>query len=231
MSRDIYRRPSHDLLLLAGLNGASGFDSSFNNRTPTVGAGVAFGSGVADFNGGSTASITYPDNTEAETFPLSMMCWVRIDTYTQSRSLISKVTSSTNYIGWHFYYAPGLSRGLAFGHTNHTGLPVVTNYRQAWTASSALTAGPWYHVAATIAAYGNVPALYVNGVSQSVSSAGLGSIASQANSEPIRVGGLGGPDFSYYHDGGLADVRIYNRVLTAAEIAGIHASTSGVTRP
>lgn len=231
MSFRPYLRPPYNALLLVSGNGADASDRSNYARTPTVGAGVTFPSRVLDFDGGSNAVVSFPDNTDMETFPMSLSAWIRIDAYTGFRSLISKISQASNYIGWHFYYGPGLSRGLAFGHTNHTGLPVVTNYRQAWTASGALSAGTWYHVGATIDAFGNVPLLYVNGVSQSVTSAAGGTIASQANSEPVRLGGLGGPDFTQRHDGALDDVHIYNTVLTASEMYNLYINGLGATRP
>lgn len=225
--------PPWDAIKLVSFNQGSAEDRSWMAQTPTTSAGVTFPAGyrTADFDGTSNAVVSYPDNAEMETFPMSLSAWIRIDSYTGFRSIISKITQATNYIGWHFYYGPGVSRGLAFGHTNHTGLPVLTNFRQAWTASGTLSAGTWYHVGMTIDALGNVPLLYINGVSQSVTSTGLGTIASQANSDPMRLGGLGGPDFTQRHDGGLDDVRIYSRVLTANEIGAIYAEGIGASRP
>jgi hypothetical protein len=83
----------------------------------------------------------------------------------------------------------------------------------------------WYHVAATIASTSVPAVLYINGASISVTStAGGGAITNITTSEPVRIAGKGGTDFTQYHDGKIDDVRIYNRALTAAEIAGIYAS-------
>ncbi|MEO8215196.1 MAG: LamG domain-containing protein, partial [Myxococcales bacterium] len=90
------------------------------------------------------------------------------------------------------------------------------------TAAGAFAVGTWYHVAVTYdgTTYTNVPKLYINGVSQSltqrtapannaqISNSGTGYIGN--NSGHIRVFG-----------GYLDDMRLYDRVLTATEISSL----------
>lgn len=227
------RRPPWDATLLASFNMGDGTDKSWGIRTPTVSAGATFPSGyrTSDYNGGSTAVISWPDDVVFESFPLTCMAWVRIDAYTSYRQIIGKMTQTgtqATYTGWHLYYGPGVSRGLAFGWAEET----FTKYRGYYTASATLAAGAWYHVAATVASFSATPVLYINGAAPSLTNAsGAGTIATIANSEPVRVGGKGGQDFTAYHDGGLDDARIYSRVLSLEEIAAIYAEGLGVSRP
>lgn len=225
--------PPWDASLLTSFNTGSALDRSWGQRSPTTGAGVTFPAGyrTADFSGTSTAVVTYPDNDATETVPLTVCAWIRIDSYTSYRAILSDITQATTYEGWHFYYGPGVSRGLAFGQTDSSVLPVTTNFKQAWTAAGTLSAGTWYHVAATLDALGATPILYINGVATATTVSSSGTVASLGNSEAVRIGGLGAVDFTAYHDGGIDDVRIYSTVKTANEIGAIYAEGIGASRP
>ena len=225
--------PPSDALLVTSFNTGSALDRSWGQRSPTTGAGVTFPAGyrTADFGGTSTAVVSYPDNDATETVPLTVCAWIRIDSYTSYRAILSDITQSGTYEGWHFYYGPGVSRGLAFGQTDSSVLPVTTNYKQVWTATGTLSAGTWYHVAATLDALGATPILYINGVATATTVSSSGTVASLGNSESVRIGGLGAVDFTAYHDGGIDDVRIYSTVKTANEIGAIYAEGIGASRP
>lgn len=225
--------PPWDASLLTSFNTGSALDRSWGNRTPTTGAGVTFPAGyrTADFVGTSTAVVSYPDNDQTESVPLTVCAWIRIDSYTSYRAILSDITQSSSYEGWHFYYGPGISRGLAFGQTDSSVLPVVSSFKQTWTASGTLSAGTWYHVAATLDSLGATPILYINGAAQSTTVNAIGTVSSLANSEPVRIGGSIGPDNASFHDGGIDDVRIYSTVKTANEIGAIYAERIGASRP
>lgn len=226
------RRPSWDALLLTSFDRGDATDRSSYARVPTVGSGATVSTRTYDFDGTANAVISYPDNTETEVFPLTVMAWVYIDTYTGFRAILNKMTqtgTAATYTGWHFYYGPGISRGLVFGWAEET----FTKFRAYYTSTGTLAAGAWYHVAATAASFSATPVLYINGVAQSTTSgSGAGVIATIANSEPVRIAGKGAQDAGWsYHDGKIDDVRIYNRVLSAVEIHAIYAEEMGVTRP
>jgi hypothetical protein len=209
-----------DLLLNVSFNRGDASDRSWANRTPTVGAGASIASRYADFNGTSTAVVSYPNSGALETFPLTASAWIFIDTYTGYRSIIGKSNQSGAILGWRLTYAPGVSRGLNFLHSTN-----ISNLRQNWTTTASLAAGAWYHVAASVSAINQQAILYINGSSMSVTNSSVGTVTTISTSEPVRICGLGGADGGWsYHDGRVDDVRIYNRVLTAAEIAGIYAS-------
>lgn len=230
--------PPSDALLVTSFNTGSALDRSWGQRTPTTGAGVTFPAGyrTADFGGASNAVVSYPDNAEMETPPLTVACWIRIDSYTGIRGIIHKIPQATSYNGWVFYYSPGFgSRGLGFGQVESADLtPDADKALQTYTATGTLSAGTWYHVAATLSAIGSTPILYINGVATSTTSLGNASgLTTFANSEPVRIGGKAGPESGFYsfHDGGIDDVRIYSAVKTANEIGAIYAEGIGESRP
>ena len=229
--------PPFDAILVTSFNTGSALDRSWGQRTPTTGAGVTFPAGyrTADFGGASTAEVSYPDATIFETPPLTVACWIRIDSYTGIRGIMHKMPQGTTYTGWHCYYGPGVSRGFAFGQVESADLtPDANKALQVYTATGALAAGSWYHVAASLSAIGATPILYINGVATATSTSGDGSgLTTLVNSEPIRIAGKAGPEAGFwgFHDGGIDDVRIYSTVKTANEIGAIYAEGIGASRP
>lgn len=226
MSTPTDRRPPWDALLLASFDRADATDRSSYNRTPTVGSGATIATRCMDFDGTSNGVVSYPSTGETANPPFTLLSWIRIDAYTGYRAIASKIAQSGTYNGWHWYYGPGLSRGLALGHSNSGSV-----FRQAWTASGDLTASTWYHVAATLSALNATALLYVNGVAKSTSTSTGGTVADMSGTDLLRLAGKGGPDFTSYHDGALDDFRFHNRVLSASEIYEAYIQGLGVTRP
>jgi hypothetical protein len=93
---------------------------------------------------------------------------------------------------------------------------VADNYSHLVTAtySNILTTNTWYHVAGVRA--GDNLNVYVNGVSGTPASGSLGAI----DSDNLKVGALlcHGAPVSWFFDGAIDDVRIYNQALSAGEI-------------
>lgn len=88
--------------------------------------------------------------------------------------------------------------------------------------SVTFSTGTWYHLVAVRDVGGAGGVIYVNGV-QVFSDSGS---AGGANSEVLGIG-IGGNGFGYFK-GLIDEVRIYNRALTAAEVAGLY---NGSTAP
>lgn len=228
------RRRPYGLILAAGLRNATGQDFSSSARTPTVGAGVTFPSGVADFDGTSSAVLTYPDSNDFEAAPFTVSFWARIDSSSTRVSLVAKNTSTAApvfYRGWYVHFI-----GTAAGSN---GLTIVTetdasNYRILYSGSATTYGdGTWRHYAwscdSIAANTGWV--FYVNGAAVSMTSLTSGSVTTVANGEPLTLGGFTTANQTARLNGALSDVRVYNRILTAAEVGAIYAGTSGVTRP
>ena len=78
-----------------------------------------------------------------------------------------------------------------------------------------IVAGVWYHLAAV---YGNgVHRLYVNGVLNASRRHRLGAHAE----EPLYIGRKGTPETNFYFNGGIDDIRIYDRALGEADIQSL----------
>ena len=89
------------------------------------------------------------------------------------------------------------------------------------TGSTTYTPGAFYHVAGVVNRTSGTVRLYVDGVLKSSSSFTAGTAARNYGSTAWRigVGEPGGADWGYPCDGVIDDVRIYNRAVTAEEIA------------
>lgn len=92
------------------------------------------------------------------------------------------------------------------------------------TSTGIITTGNWYHVAFT--ATGTSGVIYLNGVSVA-----SGSIGTEAAQQPTfrfsgRYTSAGSGDAIQY-TGAMDDLAIFNRVLTAAEVANLYAEESG----
>jgi hypothetical protein len=89
------------------------------------------------------------------------------------------------------------------------------------TTNNVLAAGNLYHIALTYngSAVGNNPLIYINGVSQAVTrdAAPVGTYRSGTNTDLY----LGTPIAGGNPNGKVQDGRVYNRILTAAEILAL----------
>jgi len=95
------------------------------------------------------------------------------------------------------------------------------------TPASSITKGKWHHIAVTYDAndYENIPKLYIDGVSQTVTQSGTTPTGtwSGIDTTDCYIGGS-----TSYFEGSLADVAVWNSVLTAAEIKAIYKATNGI---
>ena len=78
-------------------------------------------------------------------------------------------------------------------------------------------AGTWYHVAFTVNSKTN-PTVYVNGILEAQN----GAIGDTATGTALWIGNRNGAAASQCTNGVMEDIRVYNRVLTANEIATIY---------
>jgi hypothetical protein len=97
-------------------------------------------------------------------------------------------------------------------------LVLDTNDDAGVQGSTTLSTGTWYHVAATWD--GSNVRIYVNGVLDNTPTARTGTIGTDTRA--AYIGGRAGADL---FDGGLYDVRLYNRALSASEISTLHTQT------
>src|ERR1051326_3038319 len=75
----------------------------------------------------------------------------------------------------------------------------------------------WTHVAAVYD--GNALTIYINGIEDA--SATIGAVTLKTNTDPVAIGWAG---TTQYFNGGIDEVEIFNRALTAGEIQAIYRS-------
>ncbi len=98
-----------------------------------------------------------------------------------------------------------------------------------WETQSGISPNEWHHLVVTYdnSSNSNVPVFYVDGVA--VTTVVTGTPTGTQNSDSgsnLEIGGIFS-GFSGGFDGVIDDVRIYNRILTADEIADLYTGTTG----
>lgn len=173
--------------------------------TRVAGRSAAAGSAL-QFNG-TTGMVTVPDAASLDlTAAVTMSAWVRTASNADWRSLIVKErgTAATPGLSYSLYANdPARSRAAGFFFLNGTDQSVAS--------ATALPLNTWTHIAVTYG--GGFMRFFVNGVQVS-QVAQTGNLTPSNN--PLRIGG--NTFWFEFFSGQLDDLRIYNRVLTTAEI-------------
>jgi hypothetical protein len=175
-------------------------------------------------NFGNTASyITFPHNSlYDDLITLSVIVTVQFDAFNAAgteNTLITKYDGATEPSGWHFLY---------FGNAADHYLRLLRKFSTTsgiWSVNSlTLSTGVKYQLGFTYdkSSVSNNPAMYVNGVSQTVTrtTAPVGTAASES-SFPIVLSDL---FTGYTLHGTMYQALVYNRILSATEIADTYAS-------
>lgn len=193
------------------------------------------GNAYLSFDGYSTY-IEVPDSPEfsvATTGELTVSAWIQPETI-EPGSLIFPTTEGGDeaYVHWLGKGEPGqeewtfriYSANNTVGRANRIsfyvfnlagGIGVGSHYQD---PANPVQPGVWLHVVG--AADTEKTHIYINGQlieSNSYSS----SITPQHGSAPLRIGTR---DFNSYFDGQIREVRLWSRILTAAEIQGLYTS-------
>jgi hypothetical protein len=133
----------------------------------------------------------------------------------------STITPSGNktFLAYIFNYGQTVDTGAILGSyefmiQNTTNKLTHYNGSSYVVSNSAVPVGVWSTVAATINATGNIINFYINGVLDS------GNLVAATNYNTGFIGTYGGSNM--FPSAELADLKIYNRVLTAQEIKAYH---------
>jgi beta-galactosidase len=187
--------------------GATAFDSSGNGINATLG-GSAFTAGYLSnaltLNGAtSDATFASPDSSQ-----ITVAAWVRADG--QGNSPYPRILDT-----------PGYRLFFRFDNQGTNGLDFATysTVNGDWfSGANTISTGSWYHVAACYdrGSFANKPTLYVNGTKVSPAT-----ITSPSGTQPPYsgtgyIGNKSGLNRAW--KGAVDDLRIYNRLLTDAEI-------------
>jgi subtilisin-like proprotein convertase family protein len=165
---------------------------------------------AATFAGTASSYVAIPNSTELNiTGSFTIECWVKPDSVDLFRMLVNHRAGAASE-GYGFY----LSQGSIAIRTNST-----TRFRTA----STIPPHVWSHIAVTYdVSTGNFSA-YINGSLDS--SATIASAAPSASSDSVTIG----VGFNSPFRGVLDEVRIWNRAVTAPEIARNFRTSLGAT--
>ncbi len=200
---------------------STSYDSSGNGNTGTLyggvqwttgklGKGLSF-DGVDDYVDGPTMT------GYAKYSPHTYCAWVK------PASVINRGNTGEGVVGIKNYSPYSgtvmcLRHGTAWGNNSYI---TFWAYPHEYTASAAFynpnTGNNWYHICTSYAADNNV-SFYVNGNFLNTGSISYNWIAPLANYNMIGHG-------EYFFTGSIDDVRIYNRALSAGEVAQMYNST------
>ena len=167
------------------------------------------------FNGETNSRlIKVPNNTNLDTQTPSVEVWIKTNATNQNGFWFEKGTVNTQYS----LFQEGTT--ILWRHNFGT-------YNQLTTTTSAgagINASGWFQVVGTFTSGSRI--LYVNGIQKNSDSA-TGTIVTNNGGMSIGVYGgySGGRD--YYYNGDIAIVRVYNKVLTPAEVLNNYNANKG----
>ena len=192
-------------------------NDSVGTNTGTA-TGMSWSSGILNYSGlfdGIDDSITCTDTPFdfERTSSFSISTWIKANNCSGEQAIISKEYSSPTYSGFFFYLNP---TNLSFGLVNNWGSPY---YRIRKVSSVEVDNNTWRHVIVTYS--GNSLASGVNFYTDGTLSngatdydtLGANTILNDVN---FTIGKFASGGASYLN-GGIDDLRVFNRELTAAE--------------
>ncbi len=191
-------------------------DSSGNNLTGTLSGGVTPGNGKISQGlvfGGVNGSVSFASDTLTDlTGDLTLAAWVKTSNNSRTEALVSRYSASGSETGYLLRTNPAGHVELRIGGNNLGGSPATFT-----DTGKLINDGQWHHVAATITIAQGVR-FYIDGALTSTQNR---SIVARAGGSGLILGLNGWTGYGTYFTGTLDDVRIYNRVLAASEIAAL----------
>ena len=203
---------------------ANDYKNVYNGTSNNVVYGgdyAKFGQG-ASFNG-TSGYITYGDVLDMGTSDWTASFWMKINGLGSGITSPFSKSSARAYAGrWGFYFDTADSKfGIVLEGTSSN----VYNARYSY---SSLNDGNWHFITGTFNRSGNAY-LYIDGV-QVTGTTISGANGQNLNStDPLYIGAYGnstGTAPSYFFNGYVDDVAVFNRALTAAEVSNLYAGES-----
>jgi hypothetical protein len=155
---------------------------------------------------------------------ITIMAWVYIEEFRSTNfQVVQKNATGTI----HAFAMPILGNdGIFYGgalQKNKFGLELTLNgtFKSGMWSVISLSAGKWYHLAATYDHSTQMTKLYLNGQLDHAITGVSGTI--QQNDNLLNIGRFGGENRDYFN-GKLDDIRIYNEALSANQIKSLYSS-------
>ena len=179
-------------------------DASGNSLNATLSNSPAYSSsngGYFTYNGSNTALIA-PENSAMNAQTISIESWCYPTSTAQYGMILEKGAQSSQYFIL-LYAGTFYLRVAGIGDTT-------------FTAASFMTDNAWHHVVATVAS--GSQKIYINNVVRATTST-AGTISTSAQGLSVGISGGYPANAGLPFSGRIAISRVYNRVLTATEIA------------
>jgi hypothetical protein len=170
--------------------------------------------------------------TALEPTKVSISVWIKRNaTQVQYSKIVSKTYDDDGTTPYGTYllqlnYDGGASNyGQVVFHTGHTA--AAQNILLS-TSDNAAPSGTWTHIVATYDSAASAPQkkLYINGVLDNSTTVSTALLYDTSSSGDFFIGSGGG---GTYFDGTIDDVRVYNRAISAADVAALYAGANRVT--
>lgn len=187
----------------------NGYNGQITGAVATAGQnGTA--NGAYSFNGSSQFISTNYSTMGLGIANTTLSCWVYNPTATNSGEFMKTGTNTaTGY---------GIGIGGAYFDNTAPGTNIVMLYEGVrWMATTTALGTGWHYIVMVIDGTGT-PFAYRDGVQVSGNYAGTGAIA------PTTGVAIGGGDTHRYFTGQIDDARVYNRALSANEIASLYSA-------
>ncbi|TXH00473.1 MAG: LamG domain-containing protein [Candidatus Moraniibacteriota bacterium] len=202
-------------------SGTSATDSSTNGNTGTLTNGPTWTTGqiggAVDFDG-SNDYVTVADNTTLDiTQTITLSTWAKFDDFSSPHLFApAKYVTTGNQRSYRLYTDSGTTQlNFSLSSDGTSGNTTTLSY-----STSNLSTGIWTHIVGTYD--GSTMRLYVNGT-QVNSTTRSGNI--YASTAPLIIGADENGS-TYFHNGQIDEVRLYNRALSVDEVASLYRLTS-----
>jgi len=207
-------------------SGTTASDSSGNGNTATLVNGPTWTAGKINqalaFDGLANY-VSIPHANALNTYPLTVTAWIKTGTTSGARGIVNKyVAGSSN--GYQLF----MNNGSLCAWYLRDGSNYVYDGSECTLSTAGYANNQWHHVAFVVDGTG--ARLYVDGL-QTASLGWIGTPGGPTTTQDVHIGHYPGPSGAEYFSGLLDDVRIYNRALSASEIAAFYGSLVVTTTP
>ena len=176
------------------------------------------GSGSASFNG-SSDYVTAGDSITLTTAG-TVVAWSKLTTIAADEEIISKYDSSASKREWRMGFSSS-------GNPVMYAMAAAGTYSAATKAlgASTITAGKWHHIAGTFSTGSTNVQIYLDGVLDGTSSGAIANAVDDTDASVIIGGAENDATVNSFFVGNLAQIGVFNTVLTQEQIQSISQKT------
>ena len=219
-------------------NGTTAFDSSGNGLNATASStslwtANGYLNGAVNINGVSANNVNAAHPTALNNlFSTGATVCAYINTASLGGGSLGRIMDKSGG-GWIFYNQNSFITGQYQVQFEQT---FSNNRTNKWQIGHVITTNTWTHVSVSYnsSSQSNVPAIYVNGIAQTLTdvSTGPGNLSETALNDSAANLFIGNrADAARAFGGRIDDVRIYNRAMSAAEVFGLATLPTGDRAP